>query len=149
MRKGQIGIEVLAMMGLVLAISTIILFGINERNINVETARQQLAAQKEVEKVANAINSAAIGGEGFETNLTVSKKAGTADADVFNVRGKGRKVEMRWQSPRNETLVTSVRLLTAKVKDADLKTARINVNNTGDNIEVKCWNAAETSLSNC
>ncbi|MBI4017507.1 MAG: hypothetical protein HY366_01020, partial [Candidatus Aenigmarchaeota archaeon] len=103
-------------------------------------ARQQLAAQKEVEKLASAIDSASIGGNGFETNVTVSRTAATQNATSFSVDGRGRKVEMRWLGPRNESLAVSVRISTSNVKSATLTQNFLNVNNTGINIEVKCWN---------
>lgn len=147
--RGQSGIEIMVMIGVVLVLSSIILFALNERNLNVEKARQLLAGQREVEKLASAINSAAIGGKNFEVNVTVSNRTGVVVADSFVVSGKARKVEMRWQGPRNETLVVSARLLTSKVKDANVRTALVSVNNTGDNIEVKCWNADGTDTQKC
>ncbi|QQG39288.1 MAG: hypothetical protein HYS81_02775 [Candidatus Aenigmatarchaeota archaeon] len=147
--KAQTGIEFMVVAGIVLVLASIILFSLNERNLNVEKARQQFAAQREVEKVSGAIDAAAIGGKGFQTNITVAARAGVQNATTFKVLGKYRKVEMTWPGPRNETLIISARLITAKVKDADLRTALVNVNNTGDNIEVKCWNADGTNVQTC
>ena len=79
----------------------------------------------------------------------MSKKAGSQDADLFRVYSKGRKVEMRWQGPRNQTLVASSRLVTSGVKETDVATAKLLVNNTGTNVEVKCWNSGETDVQNC
>ncbi|MBI4017849.1 MAG: hypothetical protein HY366_02810, partial [Candidatus Aenigmarchaeota archaeon] len=118
MQKGQSGVELMVVVGIVLVLTSIVLFSISERNISVERARQQLAAQKEVEKLASAIDSASIGGKGFETNVTVSRTAATQNATSFSVDGRGRKVEMRWLGPRNESLAVSVRISTSNVKSA-------------------------------
>lgn len=147
--KGQVGVETLVVLGVLVFLSTIVLFSLNERNVNVEGARQHLSAERETGKVASAINDAALSGEGFRTNVTVSVRAGGREATYLKVLPLGRRVEMKWQGPRNDTRVASSNIITSGVSSASLSTGLVSVNNTGDKVEVKCWNDAKTKAETC
>lgn len=146
MKKGQVSIEMLIMIGFVIFISSIVLFGISEKNAKIEELVETLHAKRSGEKLASAVNNAIYSGDGFTTNITLSRFVGNVPITSFIVHSNARTIEIRWTGPFNTSHSVLVPLATTNVRnstvtdDIGIYSNILNIYNNASTIYITQYN---------
>jgi hypothetical protein len=135
-RKGQVGVEALIVIGLIISIMTVVFFGLHQRNVENERIRDILTAQEQVDRLAGVINQGAVSGSGFQKNTTLKQNIGGFNISSFKVRNTSRVVAVQWTGIGDRKYRVTSSLLTSKVNSHELDATRITVKNVNGTIEI-------------
>lgn len=137
-RKGQIGIEALVVLGLVVGLMLIVFFALHQKNVENQRIGDILTAQEQADRLAGVINQGAVTGPGFQKNLTVRQTVGGFNVTSFKVRNVSRVVAVQWTGIGNRQYrVTSSILTSSTQSPSNIESSRITVKNTNGTIIIE------------
>ncbi len=144
-RKGQTSVESLTIFMIIILIGAVVIFGINQRNLNVQLAGESLQATEQAERLASAIDDAVVAGNGFERNVTIRHNLGPISIDEFAVVPNARNVRVSWTDSDENSVSVAEPIITSDINSTYTLTNQkyiithslIGIENIGGTIQIE------------